>query len=191
MRRLIRRLPKSASAARITRVAQSRKSAPATHHQILFQLENVMPKGFRHGLRYTPEYRAWIQMRQRCTNKGRTDYCYYGGRGISICDEWSSVEQFIKDMGSRPSKRHQLDRRDNNGNYHKENCHWVERKLQMQNTRISKRWFVYGVRYPSLSVAAESVGVTVNRIKAWCEGRTDGGYTYPPKANCWSEKKYD
>jgi hypothetical protein len=61
----------------------------------------------------------------------------------------------------------------------------------MQNTRISKWWIVYGVRYASLSEAASAIGVSINRVKAWCEGRSDGGYTYPAKPNCWSEKKYD
>ena len=60
----------------------------------------------------------------------------------------------------------------------------------MQNTRISKWWFVNKKKYKSLSEAAAALGVTPSRIKAWCDGRTDGGYTYPPKQNCWSEVKY-
>lgn len=148
-----------------------------------------MPKGFKHGLKYTPEYNAWVAMRQRCNNPAGHNSLYYSE--ITICPEWDDVKQFITDMGPRPSKNHQLDRRDNTKGYCKDNCRWVDRRTQMQNTRISKWWFVYGVRYPSLSVAAEAVGVTANRIKAWCEGRTDGGYTYPPKPNCWSEKKYE
>ncbi len=107
-----------------------------------------------------------------------------------MCPEWDDPVQFVKDMGKRPSVHHQIDRTDNNKGYFKENCRWVEKKTQMQNTRISKWWFVDGVRYNSLSEASDAVGVTINRIKAWCEGRTDGGYTYPPKKNCWSEKKY-
>lgn len=59
-----------------------------------------MPKGHKHGLRYTPEYRVWLNMKQRCSNVNRWDYKYYGGSGITVCKEWSdSVEQFIQDMG--------------------------------------------------------------------------------------------
>ena len=136
----------------------------------------------------TPEYIAWINMRQRCLNPKRHDVKYY--HNITICSEWDNPKVFLQDMGSRPSDKHELDRIDNTKGYFKDNCRWVEKAPQMQNTRISKWWYVNGVKYASLSEAAKSVGVTINRIKAWCEGRTDGGYTYPPKPNCWSEKKY-
>jgi hypothetical protein len=148
-----------------------------------------MPKGFKHGLRYTPEYIAWINMRQRCNNPHGHDAHYY--KNISHCLEWDDPVQFITDMGKRPSLNHQIDRIDNTKGYSKDNCRWVEKAPQMRNTRIAKWWFVHGVRYSSLSEAADALGVTVSRIKAWCEGRTDGGYSYPPKSNCWSEKKYD
>jgi hypothetical protein len=147
-------------------------------------------RGYKHGLKGTPEYNAWVAMRQRCTNSTRPDWKYYGGRGITICPEWDSVEQFVADMGLRPSTNHQLDRRDNDNGYSKENCHWVEKTPQMRNTRISKLWFVNGVQYESLSDAAINLGVAINTIKKWCEGRSDGGYIYPPKPNCWSEKRY-
>lgn len=147
-----------------------------------------MPKGFKHGLRYTPEYTVWISMRQRCLNPHGHDAKYYDG--ITLCDEWNDPVQFVADMGKRPSMRHQIDRIDNTKGYFKDNCRWVEKAPQMRNTRASKWWFIHGVRYDSLSEAAAAVGVTISRVKAWCEGRTDGGYTYPPKPNCWSEKKY-
>lgn len=136
----------------------------------------------------TPEYNAWVNMRQRCNNPRGHNLIYYAN--IQVCDEWDSFDQFIKDMGPRPSSAHQLDRIDNTKGYFKDNCRWVQKKPQMQNTRIAKWWFINGVRYASLSEAAVAVGVTIGRIKAWCEGRTDGGYIYPPKPNCWSEKKY-
>ena len=141
-----------------------------------------------HHLKGTPEYNSWINMRQRCNNPRGHDAHYYAN--ISICCEWDDPVRFVADMGLRPSRNHQLDRIDNTKGYSKENCRWVDKTTQMQNTRISKWWFVNGTRYASLSEAAASAGVTISRIKAWCEGRTDGGYTYPPKPNCWSEKKY-
>ena len=141
-----------------------------------------------HHLKGTPEYNAWVNMRQRCNNSHRHDAHYY--RNITHCAEWNDPMRFIADMGKRPSMNHQLDRIDNTKGYSKDNCRWVDKTTQMQNTRIAKWWFVDGVKYDSLSEASRAVGVTISRIKAWCEGRTDGGYVYPPKPNCWSEKKY-
>jgi hypothetical protein len=51
-------------------------------------------------------------------------YPNYGGRGITICDEWRSYAAFIADMGARPSLDHTIQRRDLNGNYNKSNCFW-------------------------------------------------------------------
>ena len=147
-----------------------------------------MTKGYKHGLKGTPEYNAWVAMRQRCNNPHGHDSHYY--KGITICSEWDDPVQFVADMGNRPSATHQIDRRDNTKGYSKENCHWVDKSTQMRNTRIAKWWFVYGVRYSSLTDASVAVGVTKSRVKAWCEGRSDGGYVYPPKQGCWSEKKY-
>ena len=145
-------------------------------------------KGSGHQLKGTPEYCSWVSMRMRCRNPQGHDATYY--EGVTICPEWNDPVKFIKDMGQRPSVNHQIDRIDNTKGYFKENCRWVDKTTQMQNTRLSKWWFVNGVRYASLTDASNHVGVTANRIKAWCDGRTDGGYTYPPKHNCWSEKKY-
>lgn len=145
----------------------------------------------KHGLRYTPEYSLWLNMKSRCYNPKNNAYKYYGGRGITICDEWrDDFKQFYDDMCPRPSDSHQIDRIDNDKGYSPENCRWVERIDNVRNRKDSKWWYVHGVRYDSLSHAAEHHGVTVSRIKAWCEGRTDGGYSYPPKDNCWSERKY-
>lgn len=113
---------------------------------------------------------------------------YY--EGITFPSEWEDFTVFLRDMGKRPSDNHQIDRIDNTKGYSAENCRWVLKTEQMRNTRISKWWFVRGVRYASLTEAAAAEGVTVSRIKAWCDGRSDGGYVYPPKQGCWSEKKY-
>lgn len=81
----------------------------------------------------TPEYRAWIDMRRRCLNPSRSDYHYYGGRGITVCDNWlNSFNSFLTDMGQRPEGL-TLDRLDNNGNYEPSNCKWVTRAEQNKN----------------------------------------------------------
>lgn len=72
-------------------------------------------------------------MKERCLNKNKWDYKYYGGRGITISDEWlNDFNKFIEDMGDKP-EGHTLDRIDTNKGYCKENCKWSTRTQQAQN----------------------------------------------------------
>jgi len=88
-----------------------------------------------HGLSNTPEYRTYKAMLQRCTDKNHQGWIYYGGRGITICDRWlESFENFLADMGTRPTEGYSLDRIDSNGNYCKENCRWATQTEQNNNT---------------------------------------------------------
>jgi hypothetical protein len=83
----------------------------------------------------TPEYRTWQHMRERCINPNDSKYSYYGGRGITVCEEWrSSYSVFLSDVGRRPSPNHQLDRINNNGNYEPGNVRWTTREEQQRNT---------------------------------------------------------
>jgi len=94
----------------------------------------------KHGLSYTPEYRAWQTMRLRCTEPANAAYPNYGGRGISVCDRWlNSPQAFIDDMGPKPSPKHELDRIDNDGNYEPGNCRWATRKVNDRNRRSNLR----------------------------------------------------
>jgi len=92
-----------------------------------------------HGLSKTLEYNTWQGMMQRCYNKHSPKYKNYGGRGIKICTEWlHSFSLFYKDMGKKPFPLAQIDRIDNNGDYTKDNCHWVANVINARNKRSTK-----------------------------------------------------
>ena len=74
-------------------------------------------------------------MVKRCNNKNASNYERYGGRGIKVCNEWLSFENFLLHMGERPSIKHELDRIDNNGNYEPSNCRWVTASENSRNRR--------------------------------------------------------
>jgi hypothetical protein len=90
----------------------------------------------RHGCSHTREYYVWRNIVARCCDPNNSTYKYYGGRGISICDEWRhSYTTFVRDMGN-PPKGLVIDRIDVNGNYCKGNCRWV---TVAQNNRNQRR----------------------------------------------------
>ena len=83
-----------------------------------------------------PEYHSWQGMIKRCTNKNNRGWPHYGGRGIKVCDRWkSSYQDFLSDVGRRPSDKHSLDRIDVNGDYEPGNVRWATMTQQIKNRR--------------------------------------------------------
>ncbi len=91
----------------------------------------------RHGMTGTGTWKSWQLMRNRCFNKKSTQYKWYGGRGITVCDRWLKFENFFADMGEKPPGM-TLDRKDTNGNYEPDNCRWAT-WLEQQNNRRNNR----------------------------------------------------
>ena len=129
-----------------------------------------------HGMCNTPENRAWGDMKQRCHNKDNKRYHRYGGRGIKVCKRWrKSFENFIKDMGLRPSPKHSLERIDNNKGYLPSNCTWATREDQYRN-RAPTKLITYNGKTLSTAEWGRTVGLSKEcmyyRIKAgWGIGR--------------------
>jgi hypothetical protein len=69
-------------------------------------------------------------MHERCRDPRNASFRYYGGRGITVCERWQDFENFLADMGERPSLDHSIDRRDPAGNYEPGNCRWLTRAEQ-------------------------------------------------------------
>jgi hypothetical protein len=102
-------------------------------------LELSKKRRITHNLSRTKEYKNWLKMKERCYNPNTKGYEYWGGRGIKVCDRWlNSFENFLTDMGERPTLKHSIDRIDNNGNYEPSNCRWATPHQQSQNRRIIK-----------------------------------------------------
>ena len=92
-------------------------------------------------IKHKAAYISWMAMKQRCDDKNRTDYKYYGGRGITYDPAWKEFVPFFIDMGDPPNdlitgERLSLDRKDVNRNYVKDNCKWSTRSEQQRNKSI-------------------------------------------------------
>jgi hypothetical protein len=119
--------------------------------------EHQKRRGFNrsHGQRGAPEYKSWAGMKQRCENPRNRRYAGYGGRGIKACDRWADFEAFFMDMGPKPSAKHSIDRRNNDGDYEPSNCRWSTRQEQNNNTRANLVVEAFGKRQTCAEWARE------------------------------------
>lgn len=127
--------------------------------------EKLVERSFKHGqANKTPEYRAWMHMKARCYNPNVYNYPNYGGRGIIVCERWlNSYENFILDMGFRPTIKHSIDRIDSNGNYEPSNCKWSTTHEQSRNLRTN-HWIDYDGKKLILSDWAIYLGTTASNL---------------------------
>ena len=99
-------------------------------------------------------YQSWRGMCTRCTNPNAKSYKDYGGKGVGICVEWLDFENFLADMGERPTGM-TLDRRDASGNYEPGNCRWATKIEQQRNTTANSRVTFEGVTMTQAEWAIE------------------------------------
>lgn len=151
-------------------------------------------------------YNTWYLMKTRCDNPKCKYYDRYGGRGISICKEWYSFDQFVADMGDRPEGL-TLDRIDNDSGYSKSNCRWATAKEQNNNKRPSRpskiyktnksgirgvswhkdcgKWQVQGYR------SGQTFGLGLFKNLKDAEDASNKFYSKPSKVSAFHEKLVD
>lgn len=109
-------------------------------------LEEIRPNlAATHRLTGTPEHISWAGMKGRCLNPRNHKYPAYGARGIKVCERWMVFENFLADMGNRPSLAHSIERKNNNGDYEPGNCIWATNTTQANNRRNNKSITLNGV----------------------------------------------
>lgn len=111
----------------------------------------------RHGMKHTPEYKTWCDMKARCLNPNNKNFETYSKRGI--CKEWvESFKAFYRDMGPRPSPKHSIDRINNDGPYAPDNCRWATQPEQVRN-RSNNINLTFQGRTQCVAAWAEELGM--------------------------------
>lgn len=125
-----------------------------------------------HGASDTRAHNTWSGIIQRCTNPQTPQFEDYGGRGITVCEEWRDFANFLRDMGQPPPGR-SIERRDNSLGYCKENCCWATRKEQQRNRRVN-RLITYGGQTRCVTEWAEDAGIAASLLSR----RLAAGWTF-------------
>jgi hypothetical protein len=117
-----------------------------------------------HGLRRSREYGIWASIKQRCTNPATSHYLRYGGRGITLCTEWSdSFEAFYAHVGPAPGSAFQIDRINNDLGYEPGNVRWATIKQQARNKSGTVR-LTFDGKTQSIADWSELTGISPSTL---------------------------
>lgn len=130
-----------------------------------FQKEAVSRRATTHGMHKHPAYSSYRAMISRCKHASNPSWKDYGGRGITVCEAWSTFEGFWRDMGPTWFLSGTIDREDNDGNYEPSNCRWLTAKGQANNRRDNLAVNIGG-EVMTLTQVAERFGVKRNTLEA-------------------------
>lgn len=149
-----------------------------------YNIEKIRDRSQTHGMTKTRLYREYSSMKRRCTNANSSDYLNYGGRGITVCEEWMTsfmaFQKWALSNGYRDDLT--LDRIEVNGNYEPGNCRWITNDEQANNKRCSRLLTHKGM---TLTVAQWSKITGISRYTLY--GRLNAGWsaekalTTPPR----------
>ncbi len=124
---------------------------------------------YMHGMKNTPLYKIWASMKIRCQNKCANRYERYGGRGITICHEWTNENGFMNFYNWAIKNGYKdglsLDRINVNGNYEPSNCRWITMKEQ-QNNKSNNHLLTYNGKTQTISQWEEETGIKYATIYA-------------------------
>ncbi len=138
----------------------------------------------------SPEYLAWKGMKKRCFNPKQPKYPRYGGRGITVCQEWlHNFKAFLSHIGPRPGPEYSLDRIKNDGNYEPGNVRWATAKQQQANGSRARLTTFMGEPLP-LNEVGRRIGISGYLLGR----RLNRGWTLEqaisiPAVGCWHEKR--
>lgn len=107
--------------------------------------KNITGQVFKHGYSRSPIYACWAAMIQRCTNPKNPGWRYYGAKGVTVCNRWRMFENFLADVGLKPTAQHSIGRFGDVGNYEPGNCAWQTLAEQRTEQNI-KRGIVHKLK---------------------------------------------
>lgn len=115
-----------------------------------------------------PEYTVWRSMIKRCTMKSDRNYKWWGARGICVSERWRGrrgFDNFLADVGRRPSSEYTIDRVDVNGNYEPGNVRWLHKSMQNRNKRNNRFVTAFG-QTKTLAEWAEVSGLNYGTLRS-------------------------
>lgn len=129
--------------------------------------EILIARNTKHGKRYTRLYRIWLMMKNRCSNSKDKFYKCYGGKGITVCDEWSkNFESFYNwAMSNGYASNLTLDRINTDLGYCPENCRWATAK-QQANNKTTNHYLTYQGKTQSMAMWADEIGISYSTLRA-------------------------
>jgi hypothetical protein len=134
---------------------------------------------YKHGMTDTRLFKIWEGMLDRCNRPTHRYFNDYGGRGISVCDEWKEFVPFYEwAVASGYSDGLSLDRKDNNKGYSPDNCRWATMKEQQNNKRSNRKVSYRGDSY-TVTQLAEIAGLKKTTLKE----RLNAGWTVEDAVN--------
>lgn len=144
------------------------KSCGCLHDELSAQ--RTTKRNQSHGESDTRLYGIWVDMRKRCENPKHTAFARYGGRGISVCENWLEYENFAnwaKETGYSDSLT--IDRIENNGDYSPQNCRWTTRKTQARN-KSNNTTYTYQGKTLTVPEWSELTGIKPSTLYARLTG---------------------